>query len=397
MATAVSAVANGGEVLQPRVVRAVTRDGVRAEVEKKVLRRAISQRTAAQLLPMLEAVVEKGTAKVAPDGRLHRGGQDRHGEEARERQLPGPLRLQRVVCRLRSLALPAFHHRGRGGFPPPRVATTAASWRRRSSSASARPCCGTRECPGPSTRFRLSSWCAGKSAGAGRDARIRRTALQSGSITPAISLGVVPDVARPERPRGAAHDGRGGPHAARPRRRLRGGAGPHGGHAASRRPHRRAVAWPPTACGPGGPRHAMTVGAVLQQALAGLASAGDLEQRGAADGTVPGRRVRLATVAPGQIFVALKGRQRRRRRLRRAGCGRRRVRRGGRGSGRRRVRDSLDCRAERAPGAGASGRGVLRAPEPRSARGGHHGHQRQDHHRVSAWRRSSRRPERAAG
>ncbi len=65
MATAVSAVANGGEVLQPRVVRAVTRDGVRTEVEKKVIRRAISQRTAAQMLPMLEAVVAKGTAKVA--------------------------------------------------------------------------------------------------------------------------------------------------------------------------------------------------------------------------------------------------------------------------------------------------------------------------------------------
>ena len=65
MATAVSAVANGGEVLQPRVVRAVTRDGVRTEVEKKVLRRAISQHTAAQLVPMLEAVVAKGTAKVA--------------------------------------------------------------------------------------------------------------------------------------------------------------------------------------------------------------------------------------------------------------------------------------------------------------------------------------------
>jgi cell division protein FtsI (penicillin-binding protein 3) len=43
----------------------VTRDGVRTEVEKKVLRRAISQRTAAQLVPMLEAVVSKGTAKVA--------------------------------------------------------------------------------------------------------------------------------------------------------------------------------------------------------------------------------------------------------------------------------------------------------------------------------------------
>jgi cell division protein FtsI (penicillin-binding protein 3) len=65
MATAVSAVANGGEVVQPRVVRAVIRDGVRTEVERKVLRRAISQRTAAQLVPMLESVVSKGTAKVA--------------------------------------------------------------------------------------------------------------------------------------------------------------------------------------------------------------------------------------------------------------------------------------------------------------------------------------------
>ncbi|HEY6507228.1 MAG TPA: penicillin-binding transpeptidase domain-containing protein [Vicinamibacterales bacterium] len=65
MATAVSAVANGGEVLQPRVVRAVIRDGVRTEVARKVLRRAISRDTAAQLVPMLESVVEKGTAKVA--------------------------------------------------------------------------------------------------------------------------------------------------------------------------------------------------------------------------------------------------------------------------------------------------------------------------------------------
>ena len=65
MATAVSAVANGGEVVQPRVVRAVTRDGVRREVARKVLRRAISQRTAAQLVPMLESVVVKGTAKAA--------------------------------------------------------------------------------------------------------------------------------------------------------------------------------------------------------------------------------------------------------------------------------------------------------------------------------------------
>jgi cell division protein FtsI (penicillin-binding protein 3) len=65
MATAVSAVANGGEVLEPRVVRAVVRDGVRTEVARKVLRRVISRNTAAQLVPMLESVVEKGTAKVA--------------------------------------------------------------------------------------------------------------------------------------------------------------------------------------------------------------------------------------------------------------------------------------------------------------------------------------------
>jgi cell division protein FtsI (penicillin-binding protein 3) len=65
MAAAVSAVANGGEMLQPRVVRAVTRDGVRTEVAPTVLRRAISKETAAQLVPMLEAVVESGTAKVA--------------------------------------------------------------------------------------------------------------------------------------------------------------------------------------------------------------------------------------------------------------------------------------------------------------------------------------------
>ena len=65
MAAAVSAVANGGELLQPRVVRAVTREGVRSEVPRKVVRRAISTNTAAQLLPMLEAVVNRGTAKIA--------------------------------------------------------------------------------------------------------------------------------------------------------------------------------------------------------------------------------------------------------------------------------------------------------------------------------------------
>ena len=47
MAAAVSAVANGGELVQPRVVRAVIRDGKRLPVPRKVLGRAISTDTAA--------------------------------------------------------------------------------------------------------------------------------------------------------------------------------------------------------------------------------------------------------------------------------------------------------------------------------------------------------------
>jgi membrane peptidoglycan carboxypeptidase len=65
MATAVSAVANGGELIQPRVVRAVVKDGVRLPVPRKVLGRAISKDTAARLTPMLEGVVTDGTGKQA--------------------------------------------------------------------------------------------------------------------------------------------------------------------------------------------------------------------------------------------------------------------------------------------------------------------------------------------
>jgi cell division protein FtsI (penicillin-binding protein 3) len=60
MATAVSAVANGGELIQPRVVRAVVREGQRTAVPRKVLRRAISPSTAAVLTRIMEGVVEDG-------------------------------------------------------------------------------------------------------------------------------------------------------------------------------------------------------------------------------------------------------------------------------------------------------------------------------------------------
>jgi cell division protein FtsI (penicillin-binding protein 3) len=63
MASAVSAVANGGELVEPHVVRAVIRNGRREEAPRKVIRRAINPETAATLTQIMEAVVERGTAK----------------------------------------------------------------------------------------------------------------------------------------------------------------------------------------------------------------------------------------------------------------------------------------------------------------------------------------------
>ncbi len=65
MATAIGAVANGGELLQPRVVRAVVDDGGRVVSERRVIRRAITRRTAAQLTEIMTAVAERGTARRA--------------------------------------------------------------------------------------------------------------------------------------------------------------------------------------------------------------------------------------------------------------------------------------------------------------------------------------------
>ncbi len=61
MATAVSVVANGGELMEPRVVRAVIRDGRRIPVPRRTLRRVINRETAADVAAMMEAVVERGT------------------------------------------------------------------------------------------------------------------------------------------------------------------------------------------------------------------------------------------------------------------------------------------------------------------------------------------------
>jgi cell division protein FtsI (penicillin-binding protein 3) len=65
VAAAFSAVANGGELVEPRAVRAVYRDGRRYSVTPKVLRRTITADTAAALTTIMEEVVERGTAKGA--------------------------------------------------------------------------------------------------------------------------------------------------------------------------------------------------------------------------------------------------------------------------------------------------------------------------------------------
>lgn len=63
MAAAASAVANGGRLMEPHIVRATIRDGVREAVEPRELRRAIEPETARILTAMMEAVVSdpKGT------------------------------------------------------------------------------------------------------------------------------------------------------------------------------------------------------------------------------------------------------------------------------------------------------------------------------------------------
>jgi cell division protein FtsI (penicillin-binding protein 3) len=65
MAAAVSSIANGGTLYQPRLVRALLKDGRRVQVEPKPLRRTVSERTALELTAMMETVTEEGTARTA--------------------------------------------------------------------------------------------------------------------------------------------------------------------------------------------------------------------------------------------------------------------------------------------------------------------------------------------
>jgi cell division protein FtsI (penicillin-binding protein 3) len=65
MATAVSSVANGGVLVQPRIVRALRHGDTRTQVAPLDLRRSINRETAAELVTIMEQVVERGTATAA--------------------------------------------------------------------------------------------------------------------------------------------------------------------------------------------------------------------------------------------------------------------------------------------------------------------------------------------
>jgi len=65
MAAAVSSVANGGVLVQPRVVRAWRHGAARTEVTPLDLRRVVSRETAAELVAIMEQVVDHGTATSA--------------------------------------------------------------------------------------------------------------------------------------------------------------------------------------------------------------------------------------------------------------------------------------------------------------------------------------------
>ena len=65
MLAAVSSVANGGTLIEPRTVRAFIRNGRREPVPTKPMRRTISAGTAATMTQIMESVVTEGTAKAA--------------------------------------------------------------------------------------------------------------------------------------------------------------------------------------------------------------------------------------------------------------------------------------------------------------------------------------------
>jgi stage V sporulation protein D (sporulation-specific penicillin-binding protein) len=65
MVAAISSIANGGEYVQPRIVKAFYHNGKPTPVVPQVVRRSVAPDTAATLTTIMEQVVERGTATLA--------------------------------------------------------------------------------------------------------------------------------------------------------------------------------------------------------------------------------------------------------------------------------------------------------------------------------------------
>ncbi len=119
MVQAVSVVANGGELVQPRVVRAVIRDRRRLPVPRKIIARTDHCQHLGDPHPDHGRRRHRRHRQGGADSRIHGGGKNRHSEEAGQRQLPRSFRLQRVVCRLRAGEQTGVRDRGRRRFAAP--------------------------------------------------------------------------------------------------------------------------------------------------------------------------------------------------------------------------------------------------------------------------------------
>ena len=110
MVAAYASVANGGELVAPRLVRAIVSDGKRTELPKTVIRRTVSPDIAAQVTSDPRTRRLEGRHREGGDDRrLLDRRQDRHGAEDHQRPLFAQ-RSRRLVRRLRAVAQSARRH-----------------------------------------------------------------------------------------------------------------------------------------------------------------------------------------------------------------------------------------------------------------------------------------------
>ena len=103
MAAAASSIANGGTLIEPRVVRAIIKDGRRSLVQPRSLRRTVSEKTVARAHRDHGRRRPARDREVRADSRLHHRRQDRNGGEADQRKVFA-VRVQRLLHRIHSLS-----------------------------------------------------------------------------------------------------------------------------------------------------------------------------------------------------------------------------------------------------------------------------------------------------